>query len=97
MAATAEDVFKLTSDLTEKYNLKNYVESVEHRPDYGDYRVTLIPPEFNTEDELSLEGKYYTDLREGLINILMENPKHGDSVREAIFKLKHALEYTEFD
>ena len=97
MPVSCEEIYNIIQKIATANKIENEIETVEHRSDYGDYRITLIPPGFKTEDELSLEGKFHCEIREKLIDELVEKPNHGDSIREVTFKLKHVVEYTEFD
>jgi hypothetical protein len=97
MSVSAEEAFNIIQKIAASHNIEDEIETIEHRPDYSDYRLTLIPPGFKTEDELSLEGKLHCEIREKLVDQLKKDPAHGDSIKEVAFRLKHPVEYTEFD
>ncbi len=79
-----EQVLPNLMKFAQEIKLKRGVEGLIYREDYRDYRIYL-------------EGNFHIEIREKLIDLLMKNPKHGDTRRELTFLLENALAFEEWE
>ena len=84
MKHTAQEILDFLHDFAEKENLKHEIEGVIWREDYQDYQILL-------------EKNFHIEIREKLINLLLDDPKHADTRREIIFLLNHPNEFEEWE
>lgn len=84
MTYSPQEVLDYLTSLAEEVKLGKAIDGVIYRDDYQDYQVIL-------------DDNFHIELREKLIDIIMENPKHADTRREIIFLLQHAVEYGEWE
>jgi len=84
MAQTAQEVLDRLLEFSREIKLKQGIDAVFHREDYQDYQVIL-------------DEKFHCEIREKLIQILFDNPKHADTRREITFLLNHPVEYEEWE
>jgi len=84
MARTAQEVLDRFEEFAEEISLGKNIDAVFYREDYADYQIIM-------------DDHFHCEIREKLIDVFFDNPKHADTRREIIFLLKHAVEYEEWE
>ena len=84
MAKDPQAALDFIQSLIDEEKLKKPIFRVDYREDYQDFKFFF-------------EDRTHIEIREKLMDIILKDPKHGDTRREILYLIKNAPEFEEWE
>lgn len=84
MPQTEEKALEIIETIATEMKIPQKVEGLRYRADYQDYQILL-------------DETFHCEFREKLIDLLAENIKDKEARKEVEFRLKHPVEFEDWE